>query len=602
MMAAAAYLCAVCCSSPSPEDLSIVPQPGAISLSGGWFRTDSAEFRANPMTCVNFVDDKSIPAEGYRLTVGRRKITVNCSDEDGAFYAVQTLLQILTDKGLPCVRIEDAPRFPYRGFHLDVSRHFFPKEEIFLLLDQMARYKMNYFHLHLTDNGGWRVKLDRYPELTAKGAFRTQKSWIEWWDKQDRHYLDEGTPNAYGGYYTKDELREIVEYAAANHIEVIPEIEFPAHSDAVFISHPELCCKGRAYTSGEFCAGNPQTYEFFENVLDEIMEVFPSDYIHIGGDEARKKEWPLCPKCRALMEREGIPDYDELQCYMIDRIEDYLHSKGKIMCGWDEISKNELYPESVVYSYRGQEYVSQAANKGQKVIFTPGAALYFDWYQDTPQTQPRAMVGFSPVRKVYLMEPLADTPQKALFNEELILGKRIDREIEWISSEEAAGNLLGVQGCAWSEFIDDCQHLEYMVFPRLLAVAELGWTPSHLRDWDSFKRRMNAHVVSLRSMGLNCYPLSDRIDISSVASSGSSLVSLECEKYPSEIRYTTDGSTPCSSSPLYEKPFEVTEPVLVKASRFESGTPLGVDSLFVGTDSSMVEYFPYVEPDHWKNL
>lgn len=602
MMAAAAYLCAVCCSSPSPEDLSIVPQSGAISLSGGWFRTDSAEFRANPMTCVNFVDDKSIPAEGYRLTVGRREITVNCSDEDGAFYAVQTLLQILTDKGLPCVRIEDAPRFPYRGFHLDVSRHFFPKEEIFLLLDQMARYKMNYFHLHLTDNGGWRVKLDRYPELTAKGSFRTQKSWIEWWDKQDRHYLDEGTPNAYGGYYTKDELREIVEYAAANHIEVIPEIEFPAHSDAVFISHPELCCKGRAYTSGEFCAGNPQTYEFFENVLDEIMEVFPSDYIHIGGDEARKKEWPLCPKCRALMEREGIPDYDELQCYMIDRIEDYLHSKGKIMCGWDEISKNELYPESVVYSYRGQEYVSQAANKGQKVIFTPGAALYFDWYQDTPQTQPRAMVGYSPIRKVYLTEPLADTPQKALFNEELILGHKIDREIEWICSEEAAGNLLGVQGCAWSEFIDDCQHLEYMVFPRLLAVAELGWTPSRLRDWDSFKRRMNAHVVSLRSMGLNCYPLSDRIDISSVASSGSALVSLECEKYPSEIRYTTDGSTPCSSSPLYEKPFGVTEPVLVKASRFESGTPLGVDSLFVGTDSSMVEYFPYVEPDHWKNL
>ena len=532
----------------------------------------------------------------------RKGISVTSSDCRGAFYAQQTLLQMLSSEGIPCGSIADAPRFPYRGLMVDVSRHFFPKEEIFRMLDVMAAYKMNYFHLHLTDNGGWRILLDRYPELTRKGAFRTKKSWIEWWDKQDKRYLDEGTTGAYGGYYTKDELREIVAYAADRHIEVIPEVEFPAHSDAVFISHPELCCQGKAYSSGEYCAGNPQTYEFFFNVLDEIMEVFPSRYIHIGGDEARKKEWPKCPKCRALMQREGIADYDELQCYMVDRVEDYLRSKGKVMCGWDEISKNELDPEAIVYSYRGQEYTSKAANKGQNVIFTPGAALYFDWYQDTPQTQPRAMVGYSPIRKTYLMDPVADSPAKALANEQYILGCKLEQEIEWIKGEQAASRVLGVQGCAWSEFIDDSPHLEYMVLPRLLAVAEMGWSPASCRDWEDFKRRLSVHVPALRAAGLNCYPLSDRVDISSSIEEGKTLVSFECEKYSSELRYTLDGSTPNSSSALYTDPFELSGPALVKVSRFEDGVPAGTDSLFVGTREPVVEYYPYVEPDHWKNL
>ena len=600
---AAVLLCCVLtgCTS-GPEELSVVPQPSQVSLHGGWYRVDSAAFRRNPTAYISFASDSSIPAEGYLLEVDRKGISVTSSDCRGAFYAQQTLLQMLSSEGIPCGSIADAPRFPYRGLMVDVSRHFFPKEEIFRMLDVMAAYKMNYFHLHLTDNGGWRILLDRYPELTRKGAFRTKKSWIEWWDKQDKRYLDEGTTGAYGGYYTKDELREIVAYAAERHIEVIPEVEFPAHSDAVFISHPELCCQGKAYSSGEYCAGNPQTYEFFFNVLDEIMEVFPSRYIHIGGDEARKKEWPKCPKCRALMQREGIADYDELQCYMVDRVEDYLRSKGKVMCGWDEISKNELDPEAIVFSYRGQEYTSHAANKGQNVIFTPGAALYFDWYQDTPQTQPRAMVGYSPIRKTYLMEPLANTPAKALANEQYILGRRIDEPVEWISGEQAASRVLGVQGCAWSEFIDDCPHLEYMVLPRILAIAEMGWTPASGRDWDDFKRRLSVRVPALRAAGLNCYTLSDRVDISSVISEGGAVVSFECEKYQSELRYTLDGSTPDANSTLYTAPFGLAEPALVKVSRFEGGVPVGTDSLFVGTLEPATEYYPYVEPDHWKNI
>ena len=607
MMKTRTIICAIiastslCGCDPTPrEELSIVPRPCQVTRTRGYFSVDSASFASDPAMYADFASDCGIPSEGYVLDVSRKGIKVTSSDSLGAFYALQTLRQMVCSEGVPCSKITDSPRFHYRGIHLDVSRHFFPKEEVFKILDEMAFYKMNYFHLHLTDNGGWRIKLDRYPELTAKGSYRTQKNWVEWWDKHDKRYLDEGTPGAYGGYYTKDDICAILEYARRNNIEVIPEIEFPAHSDAVFISHPELCCEGRAYSSGEFCAGNPLTYEFIENVLDEIIELFPSEYVNIGGDEARKVQWRKCPKCQALMRQEGIEDYDLLQCYMIDRVEDYLRSRGRKMCGWDEISRNELDSTSVVYSYRGQEYVSNAANKGQKVVFTPGAALYFDWYQDTPQTQPRAMVGYSPVKKVYLMEPLADTPEKALANEELILGRKIDTPVEWIRGEEAARNLIGVQGCAWSEFIDDCAHLEYMVFPRLLAVSELGWTPSSRRDWDSFKQRMNAHVKDLRSRNINCYTLSDRVDISSVASGDGALVTLECEKYPSEVRYTTDGTDPTSESPLYRSPIAVEAPALVKASRFVDGVPVGIDSLSVRTDSSAVEYYPYVEPDHWK--
>ena len=602
LYAAALLCCVLSCCSPEPQALTVVPQPSQLSLHGGWYSVDSAAFRRDPSAFITLVTDSSIPAEGYRLEVDRRGISVASSDERGAFYAQQTLLQMLSCKGIPCGSISDAPRFPYRGLMVDVSRHFFPKEELFRLLDVMAAYKMNYFHLHLTDNGGWRIRLNRYPELTRKGAFRTEKSWIEWWDKQDKRYLDEGTPGAYGGYFTKDELRQIVAYAAERHIEVIPEVEFPAHSDAVFASHPELCCQGKTYSSGEYCAGNTKTYEFFFNVLDEIIEVFPSRYIHIGGDEARKKEWPKCPKCRALMQREGISDYDELQCYMVDKVEDYLRSRGKVMCGWDELTKNELDPEAIVYSYRGQEYTSKAANKGQNVIFTPGAALYFDWYQDTPQTQPRAMVGYSPIRKTYLMDPVADSPAKALANEQYILGCKLEQEIEWIKGEQAASRVLGVQGCAWSEFIDDSPHLEYMVLPRLLAVAEMGWSPASCRDWEDFKRRLSVHVPALRAAGLNCYRLSDRVDISSSIEEGKALVSFECEKYSSELRYTLDGSTPNSSSALYTDPFELSGPALVKVSRFEDGVPAGTDSLFVGTREPVVEYYPYVEPDHWKNL
>ena len=328
--------------TPAKVQLNVVPLPNDMEIKTGFFEVDSAQFANESMdkfiTCrIDSAFNRDLGEEGYNLSVSSGTIRLNACTEKGAFYGKQTLKQLLSSRGIPCVEIKDAPRFSYRGLHIDVSRHFFPKEEIIKLLDEMAYYKLNKFHFHLTDNGGWRIQIDKYPRLTSMGAFRTQCEWVEWWDKKDRTYLPEGTPNAYGGYYTKEDIREILAHAEKLHIEVIPEIEFPAHSDEVFIGYPELCCTGKPYTSGEFCAGNERTYTFMENVLTEIIDLFPSEYIHIGGDEARKIAWKTCSKCQTLMEKEGLKDLEELQCYMIARMEAFLTSKGKRMIGWDEV-------------------------------------------------------------------------------------------------------------------------------------------------------------------------------------------------------------------------------------------------------------------------
>ena len=281
----------------------------------------------------------------------KRGIDLTALDSAGLFYGRQTLCLLATAQGIPCVEIIDNPCFGYRGIHLDVSRHFFPVETIFRLLDEMARYKLNKFHFHLADNGGWRIRIDAYPLLTRLGAFRTESDWLEWWSYGDRHYVPEDTPGAYGGYYTKEEIRRIVAYAAERFIEVIPEIEFPGHSDEVFAAYPELCCSGRAYTSGEFCVGNPLSLKFMDEVLTEVLELFPSKYIHIGGDEADRTAWKSCPRCRHLARELG--GVDQVQCYLVEHAEKFLAEHGRTMIGWDEILKNNLRSTSTVISYRG---------------------------------------------------------------------------------------------------------------------------------------------------------------------------------------------------------------------------------------------------------
>ena len=545
------------CNQTVETQIQLIPEPFEMTQSDGMFKVSQAmlvgagsasnkvNFRVNP----NATD---IPDEGYQLEIDEAGVRLTAKTETGLFYGKQTLLQLLTPNGLPYVKINDHPRFPYRGLHLDVSRHFFDKEEVKKLMNVMSYYKLNTLHLHLTDAGGWRLQIDKYPKLTQEGAFRTQSDWREWWDNgKDRQYLKEGTEGAYGGYYTKDDIRDMLAYAAEKHITIIPEIEFPAHSDEVFVAYPELCCAGKSHTSGDFCIGNPKTFEFMENVLTEVIELFPSEYIHIGGDEAGKNTWKTCPKCQALMKKEKLANVDELQSYMIRKAEEFLNSKGRRLIGWDEILEGGLAPEATVMSWRGEAAGFKSARMGHDVIMTPGSYMYFDFYQADPRYQPVAIGGYTPIRKVYNYNPI---PQDSLTAEE-------------------AKHFLGVQANTWTEYIPTPEHLEYMMFPRALAVAEIGWTPQEKRDWQDFKPRVNAHIPVLQQMGLNPFPLSNELEFDMVVDTIQKeiRVTMDAEKYPAEIHYTTDGSTPTASSPIYQEPIVVKDSAKIVAGIFVNG-------------------------------
>lgn len=545
------------CNQTVETQIQLIPEPFEMTQSDGMFKVSQAMLvgAGSASNKVNFRVDPNatdIPDEGYQLEIDEAGVRLTAKTETGLFYGKQTLLQLLTPNGLPYVKINDHPRFPYRGLHLDVSRHFFDKEEVKKLMNVMSYYKLNTLHLHLTDAGGWRLQIDKYPKLTQEGAFRTQSDWREWWDNgKDRQYLKEGTEGAYGGYYTKDDIRDMLAYAAEKHITIIPEIEFPAHSDEVFVAYPELCCAGKSHTSGDFCIGNPKTFEFMENVLTEVIELFPSEYIHIGGDEAGKNTWKTCPKCQALMKKEKLANVDELQSYMIRKAEEFLNSKGRRLIGWDEILEGGLAPEATVMSWRGEAAGFKSARMGHDVIMTPGSYMYFDFYQADPRHQPVAIGGYTPIRKVYNYNPI---PQDSLTAEE-------------------AKHFLGVQANTWTEYIPTPEHLEYMMFPRALAVAEIGWTPQEKRDWQDFKPRVNAHIPVLQQMGLNPFPLSNELEFDMVVDTIQKeiRVTMDAEKYPAEIHYTTDGSTPTASSPIYQEPIVVKDSAKIVAGIFVNG-------------------------------
>ncbi len=545
------------CNQTVETQIQLIPEPFKMTQSDGMFKVSQAMLveAGSASNKVNFRVDPNvtdIPDEGYQLEIDEAGVRLTAKTETGLFYGKQTLLQLLTPNGLPYVKINDHPRFPYRGLHLDVSRHFFDKEEVKKLMNVMSYYKLNTLHLHLTDAGGWRLQIDKYPKLTQEGAFRTQSDWREWWDNgKDRQYLKEGTEGAYGGYYTKDDIRDMLAYATEKHITIIPEIEFPAHSDEVFVAYPELCCAGKSHTSGDFCIGNPKTFEFMENVLTEVVELFPSEYIHIGGDEAGKNTWKTCPKCQALMKKEKLANVDELQSYMIRKAEEFLNSKGRRLIGWDEILEGGLAPEATVMSWRGEAAGFKSARMGHDVIMTPGSYMYFDFYQADPRYQPVAIGGYTPIRKVYSYNPI---PQDSLTAEE-------------------AKHFLGVQANTWTEYIPTPEHLEYMMFPRALAVAEIGWTPQEKRDWQDFKPRVNAHIPVLQQMGLNPFPLSNELEFDMVVDTIQKeiRVTMDAEKYPAEIHYTTDGSTPTASSPIYQEPIVVKDSAKIVTGIFVNG-------------------------------
>ncbi|HET8654156.1 MAG TPA: beta-N-acetylhexosaminidase [Longimicrobiaceae bacterium] len=454
---------------------------------GGRARAGAIQLRLDPAASTN--------PEGYRLSVTPRRVTLSAPAGAGLFYGLQTLRQLLPPEveadvpaslsasawRLPAVEIEDAPRFAYRGLHLDVGRHFFPVQFIERYIDLMARYKYNTFQWHLTEDQGWRLQIEKYPRLTEVGGCRAETQVAKHRDP----YL--GDEQRYCGFYTQDEAREIVQYAKDRFITVIPEIEMPGHSSAALAAYPELGCGSGPYkvatTWGVFediYCPKEETFSFLEDVLTEVMQIFPSQYIHIGGDEAPKTAWEQSPIAQAVIQREGLKDERELQSYFIQRIEKFLNAHGRRIIGWDEILEGGLAPNATVMSWRGIQGGIAAARQGHDVIMTPTDFLYLDYYQGDPKTEPLAIGGFVPMEKVYSYEPVPDS-----------------------LTAEQAKHILGAQANVWTEYMQTPERVEYMVYPRAIALSEVVWSPRAERDWGSFTRRLPAQLKHLDELGVN---------------------------------------------------------------------------------------------------
>ena len=430
--------------------------------------------------------------ESYTLSVTSQRIEIRATSGAGLFYGMQTLLQLMQPAStgsysVPSVEIEDTPRFAYRGLMLDVSRHFSTKEFIKKQIDALAYYKINRLHLHLTDAAGWRLEIKKYPLLTDFAAWRTDPTWKKWWNG-GRKYLRYDEPGASGGYYTQDDIREILEYARQHYITMIPEIEMPSHSEEVLAAYPQLSCSGEPYKNSDFCVGNEETFTFLENVLTEVMELFPSEYIHVGGDEAGKSAWKTCPKCQKRMKDEHLANVDELQSYLIHRIEKFLNNHGRRLLGWDEILQGGIAPNATVMSWRGEEGGIAAVTSGHHAIMTPGAYCYLDSYQDAPYSQPEAIGGYLPLKKVYAYDPVPAS-----------------------LTAEQAKLVYGVQGNLWVEYIPTPEHVEYMIYPRMLALAEVAWSAPERKSWPDFHTRALSAVADLQKKGYHPFDLSKEI-------------------------------------------------------------------------------------------
>lgn len=428
----------------------------------------------------------------YTLNVTPQQIRIASPTATGLFYGLQSMLQLaqhnsVFTNAVTCADVVDYPRFEYRGLMLDVSRHFFPKEFIYKQIDALSYFKINYLHLHLTDAAGWRIQIKKYPRLTEQTAYRTESDWGKWWINGSRLYCKKDDKGAYGGYYTQHDIKEIVKYATMKHITVIPEIEMPGHSEEVLMAYPELSCSGKAYQNGELCVGKEITFRFLENVLKEVMKLFPSEYIHVGGDEAGKGAWKKCALCQKRMKEERLATEEELQSYLICRIERFLNSRGRKLLGWDEILEGKLAPKATVMSWRGEQGGVDAVQAKHHAIMTPGNYCYFDKAQDAPERQPAAIGGYLPIDKVYAYEPIPDS----------------------LKNTSAASYFKGVQANLWTEFVNTPEHAEYMIYPRILAIAEVGWTRPGVpgRTYNNFRTRASDANKFLMRKGYNTFDL-----------------------------------------------------------------------------------------------
>lgn len=534
------------------------------------------------------VKDNILGNEGYKLEVKEKAIIVQANTDTGFFYAMQTLFQLIPAENfysknksvsIRCCEITDVPRFKYRGMHLDCCRHFFPVSFIKNYIDLLAMHKMNTFHWHLTDDQAWRIQIKKYPNLIETGSKR-KESMIGFYD--DNKY--DGKPDS--GFYSQNDIKEIVAFAAERNVTVIPEIEMPGHALAALASYPEFSCTGGPFEVATkwgvfddvFCP-KEETFLFLENVLNEVCNLFQSKYIHIGGDECPKTRWKNCTHCQNLIKREGLKDENELQSYFIKRIEAFLYTKGKKIIGWDEILDGGLAPGATVMSWRGENGGIAAARLNHDVIMTPGSHCYFDHYQSDPATEPVSIGGYTTLQKVYSYEPV---PADSL-------------------TAEQQKHILGAQSNLWSEYITTTEHAEYMAYPRAIALAEVLWSNKDARNWNDFSKRLLNHLKRVDKLKVNYAKSIYDVTATTVVDTIENKVLVQLSKFiePGEIRYTIDGSEPSKKSFLYQKPFQVGNTSTVKAALFISGEQQG-KTLSKDFLIHKITGLPYILSGKWK--
>lgn len=547
----------------------IIPKPVSIIPKSGTFKTTlRAVVNRENSNAQSFqlVNDIEIGKEGYKIYIETNRLVVKASSEVGFFYAIQTLLQLMPSQvysksfddqtfiEIPCCEIMDYPRFPYRGLHLDVSRHIFPVSFIKKYIDLMAIHKFNFFHWHLTDDQGWRIEIKKYPKLQEIASQRDQ-TWIG-------HYNSglgyDGTP--YGGFYTQDEIKEVVEYARSKYITIVPEIEMPGHALAAITAYPELSCSGGPHKvagtwgvfDDVFCT-TEETFQFLENVLTEVIALFPySPYIHIGGDESPKTRWKQCPKCQDRIIKEHLKDENELQTYFMNRMASFLERNGHQAIGWDEVLEGGIPDGVIIMSWRGEEGAIQAANANHYAIMSPSGSLYLDYYQGVPESEPVSIGGFLPLSRVYEYDPIPNS-----------------------LPENKTHFILGLQGNLWTEYIKTTDHVEYMAYPRAAAVAEIAWSPKSLKNYPDFLTRLTTHFSRLDQLNVNYskshYAIKAMTGWSQKLQKPQFALATECKDCL--IRYTTNGKEPNQQSPTYTSPIVFAKTLEIKAQAFRNGIP-----------------------------
>ena len=597
-------LACMACGTEQPKEIHLTPAPLELNVTNGLFTFSSGMkisvenenqaqiarlfthllHRASGMemavvenedkAAVRMQTDNTLSREGeYTLEVTPKEILIKASSDAGFYYALQSLRLSLpaaiegkngenVEWTVPAMTIKDAPRFEYRGLMLDVARYFMPLDDVKQLIDCMSMLKLNKLHIHFTDDTGWRIEIKKYPKLTEVGAWRVDRGNIPFYDRRNQQ---EGEKATLGGFYTQEEIKEMVKYAEERQVEIIPEIDVPAHSCAALAAYPELACPnvkkkitvlpglGGKDTEIIYCAGNEKTFQFLNDVIDEVAELFPSKYIHMGGDEANKFYWKSCPLCRKRMQQEGITHVEDLQGYFMNRVSEHIREKGKIMMGWDELTNSKIPEGTVIFGWQGLGNAAlKAAEQGHKFVLTPARLLYLIRYQGPQWFEPLTYFGNNIMKDIYMYEPVQEGWKK-----------------------EYEDLLMGVQASMWTEFCNSSNDVMHQVFPRLVALAEVGWAAKGHKDWDEYQKSLDNYLAHLDVKQVTYAKAMYNIQHKAIHMGNGVSVHLNSERTDVEIRYTLDGSDPKPDSELYVDSLFVTEKVVLKVATFRDGKQMG---------------------------